>query len=344
MCYAPENVIKGELDFETLDENEVKNQLKKWFLASMWHDIAYMIEKGNMVLEQHITAFMRRGKRTKGLLPWFPSLGNLMQVERLLDEIREISCGAIEICDKLKENIEKNEGYEMVNRLVGDIVIAAAFERRDHGVWSAMMFNHGWDSEMSEFFPECNKDCARRTLIEDAIIDIVDPNINDKKFNTIIDEAYKIDNGTKKMLLTCAASETLLGKNHGHTTDDLKRIATEKLKKEIKKFLNADKIKQRQIELSRPLRQTIAKSIVPHHVSEWDIEAILKDYDYMEDLLAKDCVSNARVETIVKNYFHNYEPKEFKCKDNEPCSGDTVVSISQEKNMLGYLLGLCDSA
>ena len=52
MSYAPVNVIPEGLGInEEDDEDKVKERLKKWFLVSMWHDIAYMIEKGNLVLE-----------------------------------------------------------------------------------------------------------------------------------------------------------------------------------------------------------------------------------------------------------------------------------------------------
>jgi len=134
MSYAPINVVPPSLRLSRFGEgerDEVKEQLKKWFLVSMWHDIAYMIEKGNMVLEQHILSLMREGRREKGLLPWLPSLGNLMQVDKLLEEIRKLSKGAIEICSKITENITDKD---LAERLPGDVVIAAAFERRDHGV------------------------------------------------------------------------------------------------------------------------------------------------------------------------------------------------------------------
>ena len=173
MSYAPAKVIPTSIRFNKLnDEKDVKKLLKKWFMVSMWHDIAYMIEKGNLVLEQHILSLMQGGRREKGLLPWLPSLGNLMQVDGLLDEIRKLSEGSIKICPVLKKNISKKidacakrdkltkkekeklkkENDNRLKKLPEDIVIAAAFERRDHGVWSAMMLNHAWDQDMTKLY------------------------------------------------------------------------------------------------------------------------------------------------------------------------------------------------
>jgi len=144
MAYSPDKLIPPSLQLKKFtDESEVKRFLKKWFMVSMWHDIAYMIEKGDMVLEAHILSLMREGRRQKGLLPWSPSLGNLIQVENLLDEIRGLSKGSIEMCPRLSNKIGHYK-----DRLPSDMVISAAFERRDHGVWSALMLNHAWDSQM----------------------------------------------------------------------------------------------------------------------------------------------------------------------------------------------------
>ena len=66
----------GGLPKKAPTEKTLQKDLKTWFLVSMWHDIAYMVEKGNKVLEQHITSFLQPNERNKGLLPWHPSLGN----------------------------------------------------------------------------------------------------------------------------------------------------------------------------------------------------------------------------------------------------------------------------
>ena len=85
MYKAPKRIIPTSIDLKRTkrSENSLRNNLKIWFLVSMWHDIAYMVEKGNKVLEQHITSFLQPNERKKGLLPWYPSLGNLMQVSSL---------------------------------------------------------------------------------------------------------------------------------------------------------------------------------------------------------------------------------------------------------------------
>ena len=246
MSYAPAEAIPPSLRFNNKlnDEKKVKELLKKWFLVSMWHDIAYMIEKGNLVLEQHILSLMREGRREKGLLPWLPSLGNLMQVDKLLEEIRELSKGAIEICSKITENITDKD---LAERLPGDVVIAAAFERRDHGVWSAMMFNHAWDQDMKKLY---------------------------------------------------------FGRNN---------------------------VSQK---LQDGLLREIAKAIIPHHLADWDVRQILKDYDRLKENFPDVCATEKTIENLCKGTF-------IDCTFNNNCLRPVFI-IPDKGNELGYLLGICD--
>lgn len=245
MFYAPSKVIDKRLSLNSQDDEKiVKNKLKKWFLVSMWHDIAYMIEKGNLVLEQHILSLMREGRREKGLLPWLPSLGNLMQVDKLLEEIRELSEGSIEICPKVLECIKDRD---LAERLISDIVIAAAFERRDHGVWSAMMLNHAWDQNMTRLY-------------------------------------FGRSNVSKK--------------------------------------------------LQDGLLRDIAKAIIPHHLADWDVRQILKDYDRLKKVFPSVCATPKTFEKLCKG-----EP--IKCDFVTKCLRPVFI-IPNEGNELGYLLGICD--
>lgn len=262
MSYAPRHVIPESLQLKHLNgKNNVKKLLKKWFLVAMWHDIAYMIEKGDLVLEQHVLSLMREGRRQKGLLPLLPSLGNLMQADNLLSEIRNLSRGSIELCsslingitpEALRKGITKED---IVPKLVGDIVIAAAFERRDHGVWSAMMFNHAWAPDMSKlYFPDDGGD----------------------------DEA---------------------------------------------------------------LRKKIATAIIPHHLADWDVQEMLKDYDYIRDL-SKGCTTRETLEKAAEALFGG-EPLGAQCDYNKACAGQPVARLlplddKGPLNEMGYLLGLCD--
>ncbi len=148
MAYGPSGVVPEKLQIRNKKESDIKDILKSWFLVSMWHDVAYMIEKGNLVLEQHVLSLMNRGRRDKGVLPWLPSLGHLMQVENVLNEIRELSRDAIALPAVEDEIRDK----QLRHRLRGDVVVATAFERRDHGIWSALVMNHAWDQRMAQVY------------------------------------------------------------------------------------------------------------------------------------------------------------------------------------------------
>jgi len=256
MSYAPIHVIPPNLRLsrfgkEEEEEKKVKEQLKKWFLVSMWHDIAYMIEKGNQVLEQHVLSLMRDGRRTKGLLPWLPSLGNLLQVDKLLDEIRELSEGSIKLCPILMKKIK---GTDIARRLTGDIVIAAAFERRDHGVWSAMMFNHAWAADMTKLY--------------------------------------------------------FTNSHRGKRPDELLK--------------------------------EIAKAIIPHHLADWDVRGMLKDYDKIKGLPDK-CTSEGTMAQVAKFCIDSSttDLPSITCNDIS-CPGTPVITVPYNGNEMGYLLGICD--
>ena len=253
MFKAPQSIIPPSINLKRdLSEDELREDLKIWFLVSMWHDIAYMVEKGNKVLEQHITSFLQPNERKKGLLPWHPSLGNLMQVSSLLQEIEELSDGAITMCDSLAahSNLRKIfKNKQIANKkLALHIIVAIAFERYDHGIWSALMLNHGWCNKMNALF-------------------------------------NKRDN-----------------------------------KKAIE------------------IRNKVAKAIIPHHIADWDIYKILKDYKYVNKCFASGCKGGGTL-----NYLLNDEKgKGEDCgKKRKPCN-TLLSSISSEDNPFGYLLGICD--
>lgn len=113
--------------------------LKKWFLVSMWHDVAYSLQKGHELLEGFVTEFMdfnKRGKRCRGLIPWRPSLGHLLQAKEMFDPLREVACSAFHVSNTL---VSLGIGAD-------DIALASALDRADHGIWSALFFGHVCDS------------------------------------------------------------------------------------------------------------------------------------------------------------------------------------------------------
>ncbi|MCK5544269.1 MAG: hypothetical protein KAI35_03565 [Desulfobulbaceae bacterium] len=253
MFKAPQSIIPPSINLKRdLSEDELREDLKIWFFVSMWHDIAYMVEKGNKVLEQHITSFLQPNERKKGLLPWHPSLGNLMQVSSLLQEIEELSDGAITMCDSLAahSNLRKIfKNKQIANKkLALHIIVAIAFERYDHGIWSALMLNHGWCNKMNALF-------------------------------------NKRDN-----------------------------------KKAIE------------------IRNKVAKAIIPHHIADWDISAILKDYKYVNKCLVDGCKGEGTL-----NYLLDDEKGVgVNCGNKKKCCNTLLASISSEGNPFGYLLGICD--
>jgi len=114
-----------------------ENSLRAWFLVAMWHDVAYFLEKMDGVAEASIRRLVGEQyiKRHTGLVPLRPSLGHLMlQVEALSETLNEVRAD-----------------WESIISLPGDLgkfvtphdlAVAAAFDRTDHGVWSALMLAH----------------------------------------------------------------------------------------------------------------------------------------------------------------------------------------------------------
>ncbi|MBW1940903.1 MAG: hypothetical protein JRI28_05955, partial [Deltaproteobacteria bacterium] len=144
MALGPMNVLPKKLLLSESKKEERLKLVRKWFMVSMWHDIAYMLQKGHEVLEDYVKRFIREGTRYRGLLPWTPSLGHLMQVHGLLEELRPCSENSL---DLNKEYFgEKEDGEFAVS--ASDIIVAVAFDKVDHGVWSGLMFKHGWDNEL----------------------------------------------------------------------------------------------------------------------------------------------------------------------------------------------------
>ena len=69
MCRPPHNTIPRSLRIIGKGKHQSRELLKEWFMVSMWHDIAYILQKGSSVLEQYVLRFMQGKIRYKGLLP-----------------------------------------------------------------------------------------------------------------------------------------------------------------------------------------------------------------------------------------------------------------------------------
>jgi hypothetical protein len=156
MAIAPENIIPKKSSLDLCNEEKPIELIKKWFIVSMWHDIAYALEKGNSIIEKYILMFLQnKNKRFKKVLPWTPSLGNLMQIEGVLDDIRSISQDSFVLnAEKIVISSDNDAIYSTEpNTLRGikvcDILIAVAFDRIDHGIWSSLFMNHALNEDQS---------------------------------------------------------------------------------------------------------------------------------------------------------------------------------------------------
>ena len=86
------------------------------------------------------------------------------------------------------------------------------------------------------------------------------------------------------------------------------------------------------------IRNKVAKAIIPHHIADWDISTILKDYKHVYDCLSEGCEGQDTLNYIIGS--KNAEGK--KCgRKRQPCK-TLLATISNENNPFGYLLGLCD--
>lgn len=144
MAMGPKKILPDKLRFSMLNKDECEKLIGKWFVVSMWHDIAYVLQKGHELLEDYVIQFMheKRITRYRGLLPWIPSLGHLMQLKGLLEELRTSSENSLSLN---KDYFINKNGEEGVTVAAGDFVVSAAFDITDHGVWSGLLLNHGWD-------------------------------------------------------------------------------------------------------------------------------------------------------------------------------------------------------
>lgn len=141
----PQNIINGEL---ILDANQDKSLLllRNWFIVAMWHDIAYVLQKGNGIIEKYVLNFMKESKRFRNILPWTPRLGNLMQIHGLLDEFRHLSENSFSLnINRLINDLSKTVTES-------DIVIGIAFDKIDHGIWSSLLVHHGIKNENDSVF------------------------------------------------------------------------------------------------------------------------------------------------------------------------------------------------
>jgi len=82
------------------------------------------------------------------------------------------------------------------------------------------------------------------------------------------------------------------------------------------------------------LLREIAKAIIPHHLADWDVRQILKDYDRLKEDFPGVCATEKTIENLCKG-------TSIDCTFNDNCLRPVFI-IPDKGNELGYLLGICD--
>ncbi|MBN1919520.1 MAG: hypothetical protein JW889_16610 [Verrucomicrobia bacterium] len=145
LYWRPQEVFPGE-SLAAMGRGQADVLVRRWFLVSMWHDIAYSLEKGRELAERHIHRLLgkERVRRFRGLLPSMPSLGHLFQVEQLIETLEDATSSPLDA----NESKRNPPMFAMHNELraagirIRDVVSAVAFDRADHGIWSALLLAH----------------------------------------------------------------------------------------------------------------------------------------------------------------------------------------------------------
>lgn len=247
---APKGIIGEPLSLSSRGDQKGRLEMvQTWFLVALWHDIAYILEKGGSILERYVLQFMKNPVREKGLLPWSPGLGHLMQIENFLDDLRNYSDEVLTV--------------PSANYSSSDVVIARAFDAVDHGIWSGLMVGHGWEESLN------------------ACLTDIDENDYPKLKGQHIGRSADYE-----VLNVCAR------KKKPHTCKNC--ISAKKF---ILKYRN------------ERFRHDVVRAIMPHHLSLWDIEAMLKS---------------------------------FRKQNGEDEADKSSIQVRQDSNPLGYLLTLCD--
>lgn len=165
--------------------------LRAWFLTSMWHDIAYPLQKAGDLVEVGVRRLIGEDhtKRHVGLLPIQPSVGHLFQVEGL---IKSLTGNGIPWNDvlSLPESIQDTID-------VKDAVVAVALDHLDHGVWSAFMFKHALDSEK---VGRRVRSMLGSTLMGKVFAGIIPHHASEWKWGELAKGFWKRENGVYKTI------------------------------------------------------------------------------------------------------------------------------------------------
>lgn len=134
-----------------------ENFVRKWFLASLWHDISYAMQKlayiSNIFVKKLITHGYERKKR-KLLVPISPSWGHLLLAkdfynlllgkDDFLESFKKAVSFEKSYYEKIKEDIRKEDEdvKNYISEYCSNVVLEKMLNDAEHGVLSGLIFYH----------------------------------------------------------------------------------------------------------------------------------------------------------------------------------------------------------
>ncbi len=165
--------------------------VRAWFIVSMWHDIAYSLQKLSQIAENSARRLVGESlvKRHTGLIPLRPSLGHLMQqVDHLSSIFEEIKTFANNIFYLPHSYIEPI-----------DIITAMALDNIDHGVWSGLLLGNALNSVSD---PASINNCFGSFTKDDLVSAIIPHHISSWDFEELFKQFGKWDDKNGKYVET----------------------------------------------------------------------------------------------------------------------------------------------
>ncbi len=141
------------------------------------------------------------------------------------------------------------------------------------------------------------------------------------------EKEFRLSTNEKEFLQKIAIVKKVLSRKQKSELNDCEKAVIEIIQK----------LEKEQIQLSKSIRKTVAKAIMPHHIADWGMRDILEDYNHLnDDSVFKGCGNTEAIMGLAKN---NKSGKT--CQNNKECNNPIAI-VSYKNNPLGYLLGLCD--
>ena len=120
------------------DEDSDRKLLQKWFIISMGHDIAYIMQKGGDVVEKFVLDYLQSNP-SKKLMQWSLCVRDLLQFGKFPQYLTNVSDTAFTIHP---ENLKKVLRQTICQEIVNDV----AHRQIQHDIWSSMFIMHSLGS------------------------------------------------------------------------------------------------------------------------------------------------------------------------------------------------------